>query len=132
MRRQLKTAVLMLLLLAGCGGAGPETGEVAGRVTLDGQPLSGAVVEFTPQSGRPSFGMTDDDGRYMLGYTRDVEGALIGEHAVRITTSDPFADNPEDRRERVPPMYNQQTTLSAIVDAGENTLDFNLKSRSSE
>lgn len=40
----LLAVVLPLVSVAGCGRA--EVGSVAGRVTLDGSPLSGAVILF--------------------------------------------------------------------------------------
>ena len=37
----------LILILAGCGG-NSDMGKVKGRVTLDGTPFEGAVVEFQP------------------------------------------------------------------------------------
>jgi len=48
--------------LAGCGGkpAGyPDTAPVNGTITLDGAPLEGASVSFSPVDGRSSSGKTD-------------------------------------------------------------------------
>ena len=40
----------LALLVGGCGDGGPPMGKVSGTVTLDGQPLAGAEVEFAPQA----------------------------------------------------------------------------------
>ncbi len=68
--------VALMLMLVGCGKSGSTLAEVSGRVTLDGQPLVGAQLDFQPEheAGSPSFGLTDADGRYELSYKRDVKG----------------------------------------------------------
>jgi hypothetical protein len=124
-------ALILALPLVGCGP--DNVGRVSGTVKLDGQPLEGAYVEFQPIAGNaPSGGMTDAMGQYTLRYTREIEGAEIGEHAVRITTAsggDPDAEPPKPPvPERVPPKYNAQTELKATVEKGSNTLDFELQS----
>src|SRR5690606_23808547 len=49
--RPLFVGLAAMLLLAGCGGAdGPELASVSGTVTLNGQPLPHAVVQFQPTS----------------------------------------------------------------------------------
>ncbi|MCA9203132.1 MAG: hypothetical protein KDA59_08805 [Planctomycetales bacterium] len=81
-------SVLMLLLsvsllpLVGCGPAGPKTVPVSGTVTLNGQPVPHLVVHFMPDEGRPSWGYTDEQGRFTLNYTRDRDGAELGKHKV--------------------------------------------------
>ena len=45
-------AGICVLGLAGCGG--PV--EVQGKVTMNGQPLSGATVVFVPEGGGPEAG----------------------------------------------------------------------------
>ena len=64
---QLACASLVIALsLTGCGSDGPERGVVTGKVTLNGDPLPNADVEFQPEEGSPSYGMTDEKGRYDL------------------------------------------------------------------
>jgi hypothetical protein len=56
--------LVLCLLLAGCGSSRTE---VAGVVTLDGQPVEGAAVSFKPTAGGPAaFAATDAQGRYRL------------------------------------------------------------------
>jgi hypothetical protein len=138
-RRQAKLLVITLVCLlagaAGCGGNALGLVEVNGTVTLDGTPLSDADVIFQPVDGRPSIGRTDSDGYYELNYMDDKQGALPGTHQVRITTyierdldhSDPAIQ--EGRPERLPAIYNRQTTLSADLKPDQsNTVDFALQS----
>lgn len=117
--------------LAGCGK--PENiGAVSGVVTLNGEPLSGALIQFEPLAGNaPSGGFTDEGGKYSLTYSREVQGAEIGEHRVRISTKDlgnPDSDPPRPKKaETVPAKYNTKTELTAKVQAGKNELNFPLE-----
>ncbi len=62
-------------------------GRVHGRVTLDGKPLAGATVLFTPvvRGLRHSDGITNENGEYILKYIREEKGATVGKNSVRIT-----------------------------------------------
>lgn len=122
----------LVLNLSGCGGS-DSVGRVSGKVTLDDQPLAGAIVQFQPVAGNsPSSGITDSAGEYTLRYTRSTEGAEIGEHRVTISTfsgGDPDAEPPKPSvPEKVPVNYNTKTELTAKVESGSNTVDFPLKS----
>ena len=102
--------LLCLVPLVGCAKSDrPPLGGVHGTVTLDGQPLAGAIVTFEPvEPGRGSMAMTDAQGKYELIYIRDDKGAKPGAHRVQITTSNANAGKPE----LLPPRYNAQTTLA--------------------
>jgi hypothetical protein len=124
----------LLVVMGGCGGAsGPALAPVTGRVTLDGQPLRGAQIMFQPEAtgGSPSYGATDQDGRYELGFKRGVKGAMIGNHSVRVDLSREVA-GPEGkiiRPKPLPPRYNANTELRAEVKPDEdNEIDFELTS----
>jgi len=122
-------AVSLLLAVAmpawiGCGGSDrPDLGTVEGVVTLDGQPLANAAVQFDPGTVRSSTGVTDANGRYELVYIRDTKGAAVGEHTVRITTQT------ETQPETLPPRYHAESTLTATVEPGHNEIDFALTSQ---
>ena len=141
MNMQLTAKQICLVLMAawmstiiGCNSQPndrPELGVVSGVVTLDGKPLPGMMVTFTPDKGRSSFGMTNENGRYELQYLRDTKGAKIGKHKVSVTTPEGDDSDPEVPRvkETVPEKYNEKTELSAVVEPGENTFDFQLTSK---
>ena len=59
---------LIGIVAAGCGG---PTTIVAGVVTLDGQPLEKAIVQFQPEreNDRPAVVLTDASGRYRVALT---------------------------------------------------------------
>lgn len=114
-------------VLAGCSKSDrPPLGAVAGVVTLDGQPLQEALVLFTPDGpGRTSRALTNAEGRYELAYLRDIMGADLGRHTVRIMT----VTDDNGGKERLPKRYHAATMLEATVEPGDNALDFALTSK---
>jgi hypothetical protein len=123
-RRRAIFAVAGLTILAtvGCRKSGrPALGMVSGTVTLDGRPLPKALVLFTPDGpGRTSHAVTDTTGRYSLAYLRDIAGANVGRHVVRITT----ATEENGGRELLPARYHARSVLTATVEPGGNVCDF--------
>jgi hypothetical protein len=85
-------AAVIVLLPVGCGGTGSpwEVVPVSGIVTWRGEPVHGLIVEFEPDSGRPSQGRTDDQGRFSLSYTIHKAGAQVGPHRVTFSWADQF------------------------------------------
>ncbi|QDT31740.1 carboxypeptidase-like regulatory domain-containing protein [Thalassoglobus polymorphus] len=111
-------------VLAGCGGSDhPPLGTVTGKVTLNGTPIEGALVEFTPETGRPSSGVTDKEGNYSLQYLQGVKGAAVGTHTVQITSKRDSSGGEGDeqvieaRPESIPQAYNDESTLEVEVKA---------------
>ncbi|QDT90119.1 carboxypeptidase-like regulatory domain-containing protein [Gimesia algae] len=94
---------------------------------MDGSPLAGANIIFQPQEGGASFALTDDNGNYKLLYNANTVGAIPGAHAVKISKE----KNPEEPGQNlVPPRYNDQSTLTAEVKAGDaNQIPFELTTK---
>ncbi|HBN79060.1 MAG TPA: hypothetical protein DD473_25245 [Planctomycetaceae bacterium] len=135
---------------AGCGGGSsdlPDLGQVNGKVTLDGNPLTDALVTFTPvdtESGNTSSGTTDSTGNYELHYSGENMGAIPGEHTVTIIVGegatptfpdgvDPDNLSPQERQKYaapavIPAKYNSDSTLTETVAPGSNTINFELSS----
>lgn len=129
-------AAIALCLVMGCSqNAGPELGYVEGNVTLDGKPLDGAEVQFEPSDARPSVAFTDENGHYVLQFTGTRNGATVGSHVVRILSargsSGGEGDGPfvKARPELLPAKYHDKSTLTAEVQSGNNTIDFDLQSK---
>lgn len=134
----------LALAVAGCGSSGdrPQLGTVSGNVTMDGKPLVGVVVNFSPENGRTSSGVTDAQGNYVLIYAHGVKGAQVGKHTVHISSQageqgggDPNAEGGTSNaptvdyfKGKIPEKYDQKSTLTATVAAGSNTFDFKLES----
>jgi hypothetical protein len=79
----------LVLAAAAAGGCGQPlvSAEVNGTVTLDGTPLAGVTVAFFPQTEGvdPHLvgqGTTDGAGRYTLGGTGALPGAVVGSNRV--------------------------------------------------
>ncbi|MEQ8848040.1 hypothetical protein [Botrimarina sp.] len=139
--RALRFVAWFAAMAIGCGQGqrGPDysvlnLAKVDGVVTLDGDPLAGARVEFVEADKRPPrvcFGETDAGGRYEVFRDRNVPGCLPGEMVVKITTGArqegedaPAADA------TIPARYNRQSELKRTVAAdGSHTFDFELNSK---
>ncbi len=116
--------------LSGCGGRSdlPELGDVQGVVTLDGQPLSGAQVQFVPQAdGRPSVAET--------GWRRRLP-ASAHRRPLRCDRGHPQGNDQhrggwayDPSTEKIPARYNAQTELTADVQPGSNDINFDLQSK---
>ena len=133
-RRSGYALLSLLLIVPGCDQR-DDLGRVSGRVTLDGEPLPGAAVEFSPLGpGSTSYGMTDDDGNYSMMFSREVAGASLGESVVRITTRDVYVEDGHEKwkPEKVPPRYNSKSELKVTVEPGGNQFDFDLESPGEE
>jgi hypothetical protein len=138
----MRTLLLLMLpsaiLLTGCQSDGyAELGlvEVAGKVTLDGQPLANANVVFESADKRTASGITDSSGNYSLMYDSETPGVTPGPKTVRITTADVGVEGggaaegaAPAGKERLPAKFNAQSELKADVSAANKTFNFELKS----
>jgi hypothetical protein len=135
-------AILPLILgvstISGCGEKSefPPLGKVNGVIKMDGEPLPNAAVQFQPIQGkRGSYGRTDANGKYTLGYTNDLNGAEVGKHKVFITTEQAGISNESGGpstppvKEKLPATYNSESTLEYEVKAGSNEIDIDTISK---
>lgn len=120
----------LLSAAIGCGGSsGEPLGAVTGKITENGQPLSGALVMFVPESGSggPSSGETDASGDFQLKYNTGEEGATIGSHRVVITI--PGTEPPAPMGGETKPVKSEPSReffKEAEVVDGDNTLTFEI------
>ena len=122
-------AICFFSAFAGCGG-NSDLASARGKITLDGQPLANALVVFAPvSSGTTSYGRTIDSGDYEMMFSDQEHGAWIGENSVRITTGDVGTGDSPGTKERVPAIYNSETTLKAVVEQKANVFNFDLESK---
>ena len=118
------------LFLTGCS-KGPNTAQVTGVVTLDGEAVAGVQVRFSPVSReRSSMGFTDANGRYTLRFTESQIGCIPGDHVVRFEA---FRDPEDETTQYLPAQYNARAQdneeMSKTVKAGKQIIDFNLTSK---
>ncbi len=149
-------ALMALTVMAGCGGGGPETQYVEGKVTLDGTPVQGVVVSFSPTdaNGVPAVGTTDAAGVYKLNAVGGGEiggGTAPGPYNVSFKKTTVVGAGPSEHQEgaeetgsgglsappevksEIPAAYGDPKTsgVSVTVKPGENKggeFDFDLKS----
>lgn len=117
----------VLVSVSGCStGDRPELGTVTGTVTLDGEPMPDAMVQFYQTGLRPSKAMTKPDGSYELVYLRNIKGVALGTHEVYIDRVTEKEVTPKHLR--LPVRYNDESTLTAEVEPGENVFNWELTS----
>jgi hypothetical protein len=100
----LVAAALAGAALVGCGHRGPAVEMVEGLVLLDGQPVEGAIVLFSPESGGPDGGLpaagrTDTNGMFHLnaaGGAKFGAGTKIGDYIVTVSKQDADPLPPQD------------------------------------
>jgi hypothetical protein len=74
-----------VLVSAGCGGDRLATAPAEGKVLYQGKPLEFGYVEFQPEAGPNATAMIEADGTFRLSTYGEGDGAVIGEHRVRIS-----------------------------------------------
>lgn len=123
-RHHLTVGLLGLLLLAGCSASGTPV-SVHGNVTLDGQPLADAEVQFVPK-GNDSLGTlsatTDADGNFGI-ESRSFNTATSARYAVTVRKFRAGSGNAGmAMANAIPPIYAdpQRTPLTAEVHVGGN------------
>lgn len=150
-------AVAAIVLGGACnrGASKPKTYPVTGTVSLNGQPVPGATVNFTPKEQAPpgqsgpqaASAVTDEQGKYQIGTFAKGDGALPGEYLVSVTKYEggaPAAGGSGSEEEYrpplpgeeapvpknvLPPQYANPNTsgLSVKVEAKANTYDITLQ-----
>lgn len=90
-----------MCLCLGCGGDGrPELVAIDGTLTLDGEPLDGALVAFIPDAAneiqRGSKGFSASGGKLVVGTYAADDGLPIGKYKVTVIKEELKGDVPED------------------------------------
>ena len=140
---------LMLVTIAGCGGAAGDPCSATGTVKFANAPVKKGMILFieTEAAGRKRTQVSGEivDGKFNI---PEDKGLIAGEYQVRITAmrklkkpKKGFEGEPvdvegkdgtaglEDEEQYIPDRYNVSTKLTATLKAGENTggdLDFKL------
>ena len=128
--------VVLLALIAGCSSSSREgMVEVAGAVTLDGEPIPNGTITFLSADGTtPAGGGKIQDGSYRATVPPGEKIILVLGN--RVVGQEPVyegvADSPmRDKIETITPgAYNakQATPLKATIEDAQEDLDFDLSS----
>jgi hypothetical protein len=107
--------------VTGCGRPGTApTVEARGKLLYDGKPATAARVIFTPESGRPAVGTTDQEGNFVLSTFESNDGAVVGAHTV--TVSDLERNwNQDPSLSRFPAPYERPDTTPLKVEIKSDT-----------
>lgn len=143
-------AALLAVSLAGCGGYdyGP-TGNITGRLTMDGKPLAAGhgVTFMEMQKGYLAVGVTDENGDFEVKSWND-GNMPVGPYKVAIAppagtapdtsqySADELFEHPELMEEKggdaqFPRKYlsNKTSGLEYTIKEGDNHFDIDLKSK---
>ncbi|WP_165075925.1 carboxypeptidase-like regulatory domain-containing protein [Paludisphaera rhizosphaerae] len=142
MRKRLRYVALTgTLASAWLGGCGPNDEflhvGVAGKVTLDGSPLTGAAITFQPLASGAAAHGTVEAGAYSIARS---EGPGPGAYRVEISKTAPTGrripdseysgQTIEETRNAIPSRYNINSELKVDVKPDvDQTFDFDLKSK---
>lgn len=130
------TLALLAVISIGCGQSSDlDKVVVRGTVTLDGQPIPNGELRFIPTGGTKGSisGGPIKDGAYVA---QGRGGVPVGEHRVEIKAYRPATKpgqpvSPEGgpAEQYLDKRFNEQTTLTAKIDASTETQDFQLTSK---
>ncbi|MEM7311658.1 MAG: hypothetical protein AAF497_00765 [Planctomycetota bacterium] len=138
---QIAALLALLCAFVGCDSSPYQLAPVSGKVTFDGKPLAGGVVNFQPRATEDSKtvgpGCTvncDSEGRFVLKTIDGDDGAVVGTHTVRIYSFSPEtagdSDTDSGRVEKIPLKYNYRSTLTFDVPAeGTDAANFDLTAK---
>jgi hypothetical protein len=130
-------ALVLAVALFGLAGCSGGSAAVQGTVTLDGAPVDGGAISFTP-SGKPdsaSFGAQIVGGKYSITGKAPPPGSYrVDVHwnkptGKKVPTPGDPGTTMDQTAEAIPPTYNKNSTLKADLKSGSNTVDFDLKSK---
>jgi hypothetical protein len=136
-------SLALIVIAAGCDTKPKANYEklqllnAGGRITLDGQPLAGAVVSFDDTADDTfSYGLTNSSGDYTLQLDSVMKGVKPGNKIVRVSTSRKIlglnikadgSGNTATESELVPTKYNKKSELSVDVTPDKTTYNFDLR-----
>ncbi len=132
---------LLVFGTSGCGPTEPKRNAVSGKVTYKEKPIADGSITFLSPEGGVVGGGAIKDGKYDI----PAQGGLLaGTYKVSISQPDPKGKPPEavageapgmgaqvpegrEVRDLLPKKYNTETTLTAEIKSGDNTVSFDLK-----
>jgi hypothetical protein len=128
-------AGIVLIMLSGCADPRHRQ-QVTGEVSFKGQAVEDGIINFAPIDGQETGeGAQIVKGKYRIPREK---GLSPGKYTVRIYAGngqsgagDASPDSPNagqrQSRERIPPAYNDQSTvIKEVTKGGPNNFDFNI------
>lgn len=126
--------LLAAVLVVGCADSNAHpTARVTGKVTFDGQPVTGGAVTFSPKStgaaepGKVAIGNVEPDGSFVLSTYGENDGAVVGMH--QVTYAAPAGELPPGKEEWEP---GEEPTKSKYAELAPKTPDVEVKRGSND
>jgi hypothetical protein len=127
------SAIFVALVSLGCQGNSGLV-PVAGKVLLDGQPLTQGTVVTMPKAGKGANAAVHPDGTFQLGTNGKGDGASIGTHKVAVillSDSSESAEGPAPKS-LLPQRYGSPESSGLTIDVkggGESNVILKLSSK---
>lgn len=127
-RSKLGVVVLFALVAVLLSGCDASVVNVRGNVTFNGEPVPTGDIVF--RGDEKTEGGKIVDGKYELEVASGLSRVEITAYREtgKIDRSNPGSESPEIEM-YIPEEYNVRTTLTADTSSGENTFDFDLRSK---
>lgn len=132
--------VIVCLVFPGLVGCGPQMGQIYGKITFEGQPVTAGSIFFQPkaspdqfEAGRPASGVPNDKGEFQVSTFKKHDGALVGTHIVSYLPPAPPETSDPVLRAKLLEHYKKfgKCTLPANytveVKPGENQIELKLQ-----
>ncbi len=130
-------------LLGGCGQKElptKKTFSVQGKVSLKGEPVAFAIINFEPKDGKgfPATAYTDKNGTFNGARTfnnNEMDGMVPGEYEVKLESYNAVAavkflgekPSPEEKPTKIPPEFTNPAETITIEAADDNQVNIDLK-----
>ena len=119
-------AVVVGLLAAATAGCRPAPVAIQGVITLDGEPLDQAAIQFIPSANRKKTGCAVHQGKYELPAEN---GLLPGTYRVDILDLPPLTHEPAPPRPELHRYSNDSPLKIEVQPGGTRTFDFELTAK---
>jgi hypothetical protein len=130
-------AGVAIVAAVGCGQVGPARAPIQGKVTVGGKPLAAGRILFTPiaPTQGPAASARITAGEFKLEHA---DGPVVGQNRVEVEADLNLGFEIDDEaayakrggrrlpNNPIPPAFNTQSTLTAEVEAGDNTFDVSI------
>ncbi len=123
-------AYFVPVVLAGCDSGAAR---IAGKITVDGQPVDGVGLVFHPdfKGGTIATGRTDAAGYYKAMLSHSKQGVLVGKHHITFQyDDDEDNENVTDAEIIIPSQYASSDTTPCTIEIrpGSNEFNYDIKS----
>jgi hypothetical protein len=132
--RTILFSLILLVMVVGCTRPAPVVVRVQGEISYEGEPVEVGIISFLPlDEVGVSGGGPIQKGKY---YVDPDVGLVPGTYRVEIRWPKPtgeinkeagYGQSPIVVAEAIPEKYNKESILTAVVEAGENTIHFHLE-----